>query len=497
MDKHLSKGVGRWIIAVLILAIPFIFCFYLPSSYLDRSPYSFVPNFPNDLPDNWHETESFRIYGFETGYYSFREKVPAAEFTRFGVHGPIFPVLVGSLAKVFGWELYSPVFYNAAFISIALLILILLVNPTGIQMALLTAMTLTFWPIHLLVVSAYQESLHHAGAIILAALGYRLIRDPQNKAIALSTFFLLIFLTLLRFSWGFFFIPFFFILLGSKKIRFAPILSVLAGILSLGLIMKINGYLAAPGLNVITGVLSKMLTDPEVALKFVFGNVLWNNTVEYFAKPPLEILLRFEMLLLFLALPIVYLAKKREYLREAGIYSYVSATILIPSLLFYIDSGFYRIFSIVFVFSAFLLLISNRMIPVLSIIILHSLFTFGLSEAVKDWFPNLILDPSFVAKTRETFDQNLKYAPPPASPWCNTIMQTDESFDWRVAQAPAGFGLSTYSSLRTPKTDFKSKYLLLTPAEHALFENKDNFQMIGVLPDKKLALFLNKKSACD
>lgn len=490
---------------LLALLIPTAMCYFLTHFYLGAPPEGFVPSFPNDLAEYWHEVLSFKTLGLNTGYYSYMEALPQSDF-RMAIHGPLYPIILGSLAKIFGWESNSPVFYNLGFITFALAIYLYLVRPKGIQVAVLIGLLITFWPIHLYIPSAFQEPLHDAFAIILAALAFRYLAAPedQTKKWTVAIFVLLIFLSILRFSWSLFLVPVFFSEF-SKKWRRPYLATLLFSFVAIALMMKVNSFFVPPESNTITGALAQMKQSPLKTLSQITAATV-DNMRDFLNKSPLEFVLRVQILLMVFVAPFCFLLSKiksvsaeiktqiQTLLPEAWLHSFLGSSILFSSVLLYWDHGYYRVFSVVFVFSCFLILARARIKAALAIVVLNLIAAIGLAEATKEWIPNFAIEESEVSRTREALSV-LKFDPEAKSPWCNTIVAPIGSFDYRIGQAPPGFGLSNYNPLYPPRR-IKSKYVLLRTWDYNQLPSREKLKKLFVLPDHELAILENTDSLC-
>ena len=124
----------------------------------------------------WHQIKTFAAVGFSGGYYTVGEETAAASFTHFYAWGPWFIALYGlESAKRWGWSLWSPLLFDVAAVTLALLGAVLLIRPNARQLALVLLVLLTYWPLHLYLPVALQEPFHYAVAILLAGIFYRLL----------------------------------------------------------------------------------------------------------------------------------------------------------------------------------------------------------------------------------------------------------------------------------------------------------------------------------
>ena len=123
----------------------------------------------------WHQIKTFVAVGFSGGYYTVGEEAAPASFTHFYTWGPWYIALYGLIGKAVGWTLWSPMLFDVAAVTLALLGAVLLIRPNSRQLALVLLVLLTYWPLHLHLPRAMQEPFHYAVAIVLAGIFYRLL----------------------------------------------------------------------------------------------------------------------------------------------------------------------------------------------------------------------------------------------------------------------------------------------------------------------------------
>ena len=123
----------------------------------------------------WHQIKTFVAVGFSGGYYTVGEEAAPASFTHFYTWGPWYIALYGLIGKAVGWTLWSPMLFDVAAVTVALLGAVLLIRPNSRQLALVLLVLLTYWPLHLHLPRAMQEPFHYAVAILLAGIFYRLL----------------------------------------------------------------------------------------------------------------------------------------------------------------------------------------------------------------------------------------------------------------------------------------------------------------------------------
>jgi hypothetical protein len=264
------------LIAIVVVLLPALIAFFLPLVLFRAFPTNFIPAYSDEIW-YWHQIATFRTVGLNGGYYSYLETPARASFTRFYAHGPFFPIVVGSIARLTGWQTYSPFIFNLIVLSLALTFLILLVRPKLHQLGWLGGLIGTFWAIHLYMPSGMQESLHHAFAIMFAALFFKLIHSDQadRKWISLLTGLLIIVASLLRLTWAILLLPFAWIVLRDRPMshRIAALVLI---IILIGLLAGLSSWMAAPYPNYVSSLMQKgsILKAFASLLRHSFHNLL-------------------------------------------------------------------------------------------------------------------------------------------------------------------------------------------------------------------------------
>ena len=169
-----NQGLIRFSLIGLILLVPALSLTGLASVYLGQSLANFRPFF-TDAIMYWHQINTFVAVGFSGGYYTVGEEAAPASFTHFYTWGPWYIALYGLIGKGVGWTLWSPMLFDVAAVTLALLGGLLLMRPSSRQLVLVLLVLLTYWPLHLYLPLAMQEPFHYAVAIVLAGIFYRLL----------------------------------------------------------------------------------------------------------------------------------------------------------------------------------------------------------------------------------------------------------------------------------------------------------------------------------
>ena len=137
----------------------------------------------NDETIYWNQAAAFMRAGFDGGYVTVHEQPAAAAFSRFGPHGPAFPVLYGTIARVTGWQPYSPYIINLVLVAVSAGTWLAIVRHASLWPSAL--LVLGFWPLLYYLPSHMQEPLHFALAFLMAAVCEARM-DPVRRIAAVS-----------------------------------------------------------------------------------------------------------------------------------------------------------------------------------------------------------------------------------------------------------------------------------------------------------------------
>jgi hypothetical protein len=154
----------------------------------------------NDEVYYWHQIATFAKAGTNGGIYSIEEQ--AAPFFRFGMHGPFFPMLYGSLAGSIGWYRHSAPLFNLAWLGVATLTALALARPAPRYAAIFAVALATFWPLPFWAATGMQESFHHGVGIIVGGALAAVIAGRRPRAALAVAAIALIVASLVRPSWA-------------------------------------------------------------------------------------------------------------------------------------------------------------------------------------------------------------------------------------------------------------------------------------------------------
>jgi hypothetical protein len=454
--------------------------------------------------------------GFGGGYYSFEEQIAPAAVTHFSAHGPGFPVVYGSLGRLFGWHQSSGPLFNLLVLAVATAVFLWLIRASPRQMAAAGLVLITSWWVLIMAPVTMQESLHQSVMIVMAGFAARLLHpDTQRHGVVLLTALVILAVaSMLRPTNWIAAVPLVAIGLARR-----PLLALMAtvvagaGIAGFWILWR---YLSAPipnlaiELNEISGdqgtaiVLQHLLRQLPSNVTTIFG-------LGAFFQRPFDQYVMFETVALaalfaVLAVRAVPAALSRKTSRQTAILTNVSFKVdlfnalalgiaLVAFVGFYFDDGS----SISRVTAPFLLMS-------LLVLVATGCRTWILAAAIA---AQLLVAPSFVTKYSEwrrpgyTYNDQARAAqfqretaalmPFAANqgPWCNTLLTN--TYHPEIAFVPAGIGLTVGEHAEDLPTPVKSRYVLIAGNADAYGE-KTRLRHLGTTLAGNL--YVNLDAAC-
>ncbi|MBN8595691.1 MAG: hypothetical protein J0M33_28320 [Anaerolineae bacterium] len=479
------------VLALLPLALSLL----LTTVYLRVDFSHYLPQFYrvyNDAIYNWRQAYTFSAVGFDGGYYTVNELPAPASFSHFYAHGPGYPMIYGSIGRIFGWTLTSQIWINLTLVTLALFAVLSGLRP-GLKQALLFVIcSVAVWPVLIYLLTGMTESLHHATAILFSILMWRLIRDSATMQVRLYVLLisLLTLLTLTRPTWGVLFIPVF--MLRTKQWRFwKSILLAVLGFACFAVLFQIHIAVASPypfldadprTQHDLIGFIDTRLERANLNLQ------AWTQGI------PIEVMQRYTLVALLVGIMIWSVIKRREVGREA-VFHLMNIGFPLAINLFANDMAFYRDFRAMapHLLLSLLVLVACRRwwLPTVFIIFQLTMFPAFLTEyraTVEPQFSN-----SEVISSVKTFQTQtapvLIYQPNAPSPWCNTLLFIMENWNDLAMSIPPelafvdpGIGLSFYVGYwnTPPALNFplKSRYVLLSPSNRDKIGDQANLTLL-------------------
>ena len=472
----------------LILLVPALSLTGMASVYLGQRLADFHP-VETDAVMYWHQIKTFVAVGFSGGYYTVGEEPAAASFTHFYAWGPWYIALYGLIGKVVGWNLWSPMLFDVAAVTLALLGAVLLIRPNSRQLVLTLLVLLTYWPLHLFLPLAMQEPFHYAVAIMLAGIFYRLLALEGKVPHWLLGAALVVILgaALVRPTWALLLLPLATIIVEKRShgcatggswvrqvVRYWPLL--VAGAV-VAVIFLLSRYVAAPYPQPVMFDVQLLLSSPVDSLPRLFAatieqgmTFLWPDIVN-----PLWTLLRYQALGIVLWMTVLTFrhrgnqapqgAPVRPAWRRAERLTHflnLSLIVLLVLMLWSVRLSMdYRVVAPHLLLSLLLLCACGRAWVVAVVVLAGLLVTPSFLTAYKVLAPQQFAEEqvridAFAAQTAGTLVYRAQ-----GDPWCNTILLPERSAFLPEALAiPAGMGLSFYFDNTSP-SELKSRYVMV------------------------------------
>lgn len=505
----MTNSFPRWFWIIILVISPGVISILHLYFLRDSTLFEVKPaTFENDEIGYWHMTLTFSQVGFQGGYYTLNEVPSRAQFSHFGPHGPLFPMIYGTIGRLTGWYFYSAPLINIAFITSALAGFVWLTGPNLKQLVITNLLILTFWPLWLFIPSNMQESLHHSIAIILAGLFLHLRLSPAvSSKFRFIVFALLLIASLLRFTWSILFIPFF--LVRQERVTWLNLTKALGqALVMMGLTFFAFQYLAAPFsrsfISVFLGTSNVSWSD---GLSLLAAHAKSNtiNLFSFLSGILLEVSQRYQALLIVVCVLGFYWFgdKTQKSVTSAGpraelLFHLVNLGLpLILLVLFYeINPNWrdYRTLAPHLLLSLLLLTRSPQPWLVWGVIITNFLLVQNFITVYQE-NPHryLVYDSQRVGIFQEQIKDFLVYEKD-ANPWCNTLLVRVQNYTPELMVVPAGIGLSAAFGWDQLQTPLKSRYILLDQADDEMYRHKFNLKHLTrtILGD----LYLNLESQC-
>jgi len=444
----------------------------------------------NDEVAYWHQVSTFTHFGFNGGYYTLEEATNSSGFTPFGPHGPGFIVLYGLVAWIADWHRHSVVILNLIALGCAGWIWATCARLTPARLWLSAAFLCTFWATLYWAATGMQESFHHAGAILMAALFARLLSSPGSRPTAIAGSVVLCALALTRPTW-IILMPLWAVALLRDASRRRLSAGVAASLAVAAFVLLVYSRMTAP---FSTGFFFLKVMSLSVGIRPVIDNLMFNvnRTLSVSDYRPLEILQRFQYwAFLVVALTLVVRAVwKRADWRSATVIHLILGgsamfTALALMLLLYTltNQAEFRVLSAFLLFGALVVLAAPGRLPaiVVTLLIVSNVATVGtfVNEFEAGHRDHFVWDRRGVYQLDDALSGHVAYQMDRPR-WCNTLL-TAQYPPYLIA-VPAGIGLSVVREPDRVAMPPRSRYLLLDPPSLTEFTAPLNVKAIATLP---------------
>ena len=457
----------------------------------------------NDEVAYWHQAFTFSQAGFSGGYYTVGEVTNASGLTPFGPHGPGVAVLYGLVGKIFGWHRHTAVLLNLIALGTAAWVWVRLGGLSLPRLLLSGLLLVTFWHTVYWAPTGMQESLHHAGAIVMAACFAAALGPAPRRWITASGWGVLCVLSFIRPSW-LILMPLWAIATTRTSSRTVTIATVAASLVAGAAIVFAYSSTTAP---YETGFFFLRTASLSVGAHEIASNVMSNvrrlAMLDQFH--PIELLERYQYVALLLATAVAAVLAKTAWGQTRGqtpthlpLAAIAMTIAFVAMLVLYQFTNYaeHRVLSAFLLFGALLCVAApGRIGPVLvaGLILSNVVSARTLLVDLEDaWRGHFVWDRRGLTELEHAIDGTIVYHPG-ASRWCNTLLTSQ--YPPHLIAVPAGIGLSVVRKPELMTLPPRSRYVLLDEPVKAAFTRPLDLEPVATLPYG--TLYVNRGSGCD
>lgn len=456
----------------------------------------------------WHQANTFRVAGFNGGYYTANEQ--SAPLTTYYAWGVVVPMLYGVPAQWVGWSLYAIPLMNLTLLSIAVILFMWVIRATFWQVVWIVGTVVTFVPYMLFSVSSMLEVQQQATAIFLATAFYGLLRQAQSTtpiprwqwAITVGV---LILATLLRPTWGILFVPVCILALRHFSIK-KMFLAILGGVLIFLFFLWLTQLISAPFMRFPQVLFTVFQKSPKDGILLFLSHILENIQLGLTGHP-IEVMTRVQILLLIILKIVTFFWQRRRkspqqtfQIPEIGLHLYNLGVIFLFNMVLYdlFDWRDFRVMTPHLLLSLMLLLAFGwrwivGIIIVTMLLLLPSTFETYRSP---EWYQHHSSPERIVAieEWSSQFAPIVVYQPDASSAWCNTILHTPYYLfgaTETLLAVPPGIGISTILDEDALEFPIKSQYVMLDNDFYQQYAAQLRLQPLVAVPNGMVSLNLD------
>lgn len=414
----------------------------------------------------WRQIQAFATAGFETGYFTIHERPAPARFSRFGTHGPAFPVLYGAIARTTGWRPYSAPLVGVILIGIGLA---LWSFATRAAPALSLAAVATFWPLALVIPTTMQEPLHYAIATLAALMTWRVATRRAASVEAIGWTLLLCACGLLRPTWILLAVPLSVVMTDGMAWKYRAIAIVAAFGLA-GAVYAVFTWLASPYPESPAAIARNSAFVPVVLVQ-TFAARAVRGAIALVASPApvIELWVRAMTVVMFLAASLQWLRAPDANTRRtaAAIAIWLGLTLGALTAFGSVDPGRdVRVLGpALFVSLLVWISIRARRIVVFALIAQVAIAPWALKRFAEVHANRFLGHHTRHLTLRREIADVLQFKPG-APPWTNTVLVSAEiAQDQAMLGLPAGFGTSAVLDWRAVGNPPRSRFVLIGPRD--------------------------------
>jgi hypothetical protein len=493
--------VGRGAVALLCVAGVPILVLILVNTFFGV-PLSRYRPFSSDEVAYWHQTRTFSEVGFRGGYYTVDEITNPSGVTPFGPHGPGFAVLYGLFGAVLGWSRHLVVLANLIVIAGAVTVWIALTRLSVPRLLVAAVMLVTFWHMVFWAPMGMQESLHHAGAIVVAGCFASVLGPSPRRWTLVLGWIGLGLLTFIRPSWAIF-LPLWAVAT-TRNARWHVIIGAVGASLLYGAAaMYVYNSTTAPyGRGFFFLRVASLSVPVEALVDNVRANLQRISRTDQYRS--IELLQRYQYVAVLLTaiLASIWAFRRQSRMAEGTLHLPIIAvalgTALAAMLMLYEFASFaeHRVLSAFLLFSAMLCLTAPgrpALVIALALMLSNAVsIRMAMTEFEGVWRDRFVWAERDLADLQQAIDQGMVVYRPNASRWCNTLLTS--SYPSSLIAVPAGIGLSVLQKPEEFPAPPRSHYLLLDDEYRSAFSFPPDLDVIATLPYG--TLYVNRGSGC-
>jgi hypothetical protein len=449
----------------------------------------------------WHQALTFSEVGFRGGFYTIDEIINASGITPFVPHGPGFAVLYGLSGAIVGWSRDSVVIANLIVLAVAVTVWIALTRSSVPRLFLAAVTLVTFWHTVFWAPTGMQESLHHAGAIVVAGCFASVLGPSPRRWTMVLGWIVLGLLSFIRPSWTIF-LPVWAVAT-TRHARWYAIAGAVGVSLLYGAIvmMAYNRTVAPYGTGFFFLRAASLALPFQALVDNVYDNLQRISRTDQYQS--IELLQRYQYVavLLTACATSLWAFRRKNQNGDRSLHLPVVAvllgTALAAMLMVYEFASFaeHRVLSAFLLFSAMLCLAApGRMATVIVLgLVLSNLVTgrMAMREFEATWRDRFLWAERDLTEMQHAVHGRVVYRRD--SPrWCNTLLTS--AYPSSLIAVPAGIGLSVLQKPEAFQTPPRSGYLLMPDETRAGFSVPLDLEAIATLPYG--TLYLNRKSGC-
>lgn len=433
----------------------------------------------------WVEATAFYTGGFNGGQITVDHAVARVDAVHFGAHGPLFPMLQGSLGKLLGWHLYTPVLINLVFLLAAFCLFLMILKPSGKYLVGSWLLFALYTPMYIFIPLNLQQIWHQSLAIVIAALFVKWVgAEGETSGKAVYWLLLAVFIaTLFRYTWLVMYFPV--LVVGWYRLDKRKWFGLLGSVIVLGLLAFASAaFLWSPyPADIRFLIMEAFRSSFSEGVQMVLANVERNMAGLFALEEIWFVVFRLQVGVVALAgtaFLIRFVAEKqfrkpdKDALLQTASAINILGIFVLNMTLFYVRAwSDYRIWGPHLLISLVLLLYARPKKVFLAVVLAGLLLLISPIQTLEQLDfahgQDVSQQMAEISAFRESIEEYLVFHPE-QNRWCNTVEiskygDEDQILTYVFTGLTPGFGYSsTLEWQGTSAADLIGKYALLEPA---------------------------------